>query len=167
MPLHFEAARGSAVDHQNGLVIYQPRIEPRSIPDEAEYQYPIYRGEKLHGIGFFGICKEIEEEGQPTQLFTMDLGQAWVLDSILELKQQLEIDGDDFDFMQQLADGFVKVFQSRKNNREAVHYLALTQEATLLAQGIRTPHGIPRIANGQLILAELRLPARPMEGAVP
>lgn len=166
MSLHFEAARGSAVDHQNGLVIYQPRIEPRSIPDEAEYQYPIYRGEKLHGIGFFGLCKEIEEDGELTQLFTMDLGQAWVLESIIELKQQLEIDGEDFDFVQQLADGFVKVFQSRKNNRKAVHYLALTQEAALLAQGIRAPDGISRLANGQLILAELRLPAYPVGSAV-
>ena len=167
MPLHFEAARGSAVDHQNGLVIYEPRIEPRSVPEEAEYQYPIYRGKTLHGIGFFGLCMVIDEHGEQTQLFTMDLGQVPVLEAMLRLKQRLEIDGDDFEFVQQLANGFIKVFQSREYSRIPVRYLALTQGAVLLELGMHAPEGLPHLSNGQIILAELRLPGRPVEGALP
>jgi hypothetical protein len=165
MPLRFEAAHGSAIDANNDLKIFQPRMQPTATPDEVEYQYPIYKGEKLHGIGCFGLCTLIEEEGEPTQLFTIDFGQDWVLKSIMQLKQRLEVDGDDFDFVHQLADGFVKVFQSRKHNPQAVHYLALSQDVCLREAGVRFPEELVRLSNGQIILAELRLPAHPVGGA--
>lgn len=167
MPLHFEAAHGCAVDRQNGLEIYQPRMEPGRVPDEVEYQYPIYQGSQRHGFGCLGVCTVIEDDGQPVRLFTLDLGQGWVIDWILKLKQQLQIDGDTFDFVQRLAEGLVRVFQSRTDNTEAAHYVALTQDAALREYGISVPDGLSHLSNGQLVLAEVRVQAHPVEGAVP
>jgi hypothetical protein len=139
-------------------------MEPGSAPDEVEYQYPIYQGETMHGFGCFGLCTVIEEDGQPVRLFTLDLGQGWVIDWVLTLKQQLKIDGDTFDFVQRLAEGLVRVFQSRTDNTEAVRYVVLSQNAALREYEISVPDGVARLSNGQLILAEVRVPARPLEG---
>ena len=167
MPLHFEAAHGCAVDRGNGLEIYRPRMEPGRSPEEVEYQYPIYQGEKTHGIGCLGLSTVIEENGHPVRLFTLDLGQGGAIDRILKLKQQLQIDGDTFEFVQRLAEGLVKVFQSRTDNTEAAHYVALIQDAALQEHQISVSDGLARLSNGQVILAEVHVQAHPVEGAVP
>lgn len=155
MTLHFVAAHGSSVDRANALVIYEPRIEAGPAPDEVEYQYAIYQNENTRdGLGLFGLNVVIEEGGQNVRVFTLDLGQPQVLESTLKLKQRLAIEGDDFDFIHGLAEGLVRVFESRTDNREAVRYVALTQDAALQAKGVAVPDGLPRLPDGQIILAE-------------
>ncbi|MET0617600.1 MAG: hypothetical protein ABWZ54_07490, partial [Luteibacter sp.] len=164
MPVHFEAAHGSAVDSENRLVIYRPRIEPGTVPDEIEYQYAIYQNDDIRdGIGIFGLNVRIEENGEIVRLFTLDLGQPQVIESIQKLQRRLAIEGDEFAFLHGLADGLVKVFQGRTDNTEAVQYVALTQEASLQAMGLSVPEGLPRLPNGQFVLAQAVIPAHPVE----
>lgn len=167
MSIHFEAALGSAVDSQNGLVIYEPRMQPGRTPDEVEYQYAIYQGTHRDGLGCFGLSTQIEEDGQPVSLFTLDLGQDWVIDSMVKLKQRFHIEGDVFEFVQGLAEGLVKVFETRTDNTNAAHYVALTQEAPLRVAGLNVPDPLSHLSNGQIILAEVRVPARHARGSVP
>lgn len=168
MTLHFVAAHGSSVDSANALVIYEPRIEAGPAPDEVEYQYAIYQNENTRdGLGLFGLNVLIDEGGEIVRVFTLDLGQPQVLESTLKLKQRLGIEGDDFEFIHGLAEGLVRVFDSRTDNREAVRYVALTQDVALQAKGVAVPDGLPRLPNGQIVLAETRVAAHPVEGIAP
>jgi hypothetical protein len=168
MTLHFVAAHGSAVDSANGLVIYRPRMQPTSTPDEVEWQYMVYKNDDMgHGLGFFGLHVLIEEAGETVRLFTLDLGRPDVVTSMLKLKQRLSIDGDDFEFIHRLAEGLVRVFESRTDNTEAVHYVALTEEAPLQDVGLAAPANFSRLSNGQVVLAEAWVDAHPIVRSVP
>lgn len=158
MTLHFVAAHGSSVDSANALVIYEPRIEAGPAPDEVEYQYAIYQNEITRdGLGLFGLNMLIDEDGVRVRVFTLDLGQPQVLESTLKLKQRLGIEGDDFDFIHGLAEGLVRVFEGRTDNRETIRYMALTQDVALQAMGVVVPGGLPRLPDGQIVLAETDL----------
>ncbi len=161
MPLRFEAAHGSAIDPHNGLKIFQPRMEPTATPDEVEYQYPIYRGDALYGFGCSGLMTVLQEQGRPVRVFTLDLGQDRTIKWIQELQQQLDIDGDAVDFTLRLAEGLVQVFQSDTGNNEEVRYLALTQGTFFEDQRWAVPAGLARLANGDVVLAQVVVPMRP------
>lgn len=168
MTLHFVAAYGCAVDSANSLVIYEPRMEPTSKPDEVEWQYMIYKNDDMgHGLGFFGLHALIDDGGEIVRLFTLDLGRPQVVTSMLKLKHRLGIDGDDFEFIHRLAEGLVRVFESETNNTEVIRYVALTQDAPLQDVGLVVPVDLPRLPNGQVILAETRLEAHPVVRSVP
>lgn len=168
MTLHFVAAHGSAVDSVNGLVIYRPRIEPGATPDEVEYQYTIYKKDGTHsGVGLVGLSAMIEEAGETVRLLTLNLAKPQAIRSMLRVKQRLGLDGDDFEFIHRLAEGFVRAFESRTDNTEAVHYVALTQEEPLRDLGLVTPADLPRLPHGQVILAESRVAAHPIVGLAP
>jgi hypothetical protein len=168
MTLRFLAAYGSAVDSANALVIYRPRMQPTSTPDEVEWQYSIRRDDGTReGLGFFGLRVVIEEAGEAVRLFTMNLGQPQVIKSMLSMKQRLHIDGDDFEFIHRLAEGFVKAFESRTDNTEVVRYLALTEDASLKDVGLTAPADLTRLSNGQVVLAEARLVAHPIVRSAP
>lgn len=168
MTLHFVAALGSAIDSANGLVIYRPRMQPGSTADEVEWQYAIRKEDGTReGLGFFGLHVVIEEAGESVRLFTMNLGQPQVIKSMLNIKQRLHIDGDDFEFIHRLAEGFVKAFESRTDNTEVVRYVALTEETSLKDVGLIAPAELPRLSNGQVVLAETRLEAHPIVRSAP
>jgi hypothetical protein len=168
MTLHFVAAYGCAVDSANSLVIYPPRMEPGPKPDEIEYQYSIYKNDDTRdGLGFFGLHTLIEEAGETVRLFTMDLGQPQVINSMLNVKERLQVDGDGFDFIRGLAEGLVKAFESRTDNTEAFRYVALTQEGPLQNIGLVVPAHLPRLSNGQVVLAEVLVEAHPIVRSVP
>ncbi len=161
MPLRFEAAYGSAVDQHNNLKIFEPRMEPTSIPDGVEYQYAIYRGDTRYSFGCFGLCTIVQEEGRRVRVFTLDLGLDWVIESIQKLRQCLDIDGGDFDFAQRVAEGLVLVFQSQTGNSEEVRYMAFMRDAVFKAKGWVAPDGLVRLANGDVVLAQVVLPVNP------
>jgi len=167
MPLRFEAAHGSAIDQHNDLKIFQPRMEPTSTPEEVEYQYAIYRENTRYGLGCFGLSTVVQEQGRSVRVFTLDLGQDWVIESIQKLRQRLDIDGDDFDFALHLAEGLVQVFQSQTDNAEEVRYLALMQDAFFESRGWIVPSGLARLANGEVVLAQVVVPAHPEAGIAP
>jgi hypothetical protein len=160
MPLRFEAAYGSAVDQRNDLKIFQPRMEPMATPDGVEYQYAIYRGDTRYGFGCFGLSVVVQEQGRSVRVFTLDLGQDWVIQWGQELRQQLDIDGDDFDFALRLAEGLVQVFQSDTGSIEEVRYLALMPDAVFEAKGWVAPGHLTRLANGDVVLAQVVVQAR-------
>jgi hypothetical protein len=167
MPLRFEAAHGSAIDPHNDLKIFQPRMEPTATPDEVEYQYAIYRGDTRYGFGCFGLSMVVQEQGRSVRVFTLDLGQDWVIESIQKLRERLSIDGDDFDFAQRLAEGLVQVFQSRTDNTEEVRYLALMQTAFLDKKGWVASDALAHLPNGDVVLAQIVVPAYPEAGVTP
>ena len=168
MPLHFAAAHGSAVDSINGLVIYRPRIEPGSTADEVEYQYTIYKEDGTHsGVGLVGLNVMIEEAGETVRLLTLNLARPQAIKSMLRVNPRLGIDGDDFGFIRRLAEGFVRAFESRTDNTEAVRYMALTQDAPLREVGLVVPPDLPRLSSGQVVLAETRLEIHPIVRLVP
>jgi hypothetical protein len=160
MPLRFEAAYGSAIDQRNDLKIFQPRMEPMATPDGVEYQYAIYRGDARHGFGCSGFMTVVQDHGQSVRIFTLDIGQDWVIESIRQLRHRLDIDGDDFDFALHLAEGLVQVFQSNTGNTEEVHYLALMPDAVFEAKGWVAPGHLTRLANGDVVLAQVVVQAR-------
>lgn len=160
MTLHFVAAYGCAVDSANGLVVFEPRMEPGRTPDEIEYQYSINKKDGTReGLGFFGLHVLVEEAGETVRLFTMKLGQPQVIDSMLKIKERLHIDGDEFEFIHRLAEGFVRAFESETDNTEVIRYVALIQDAPLQDVGLAVPANLPRLPNGQVVLAEIRLEA--------
>ncbi|WP_266171702.1 hypothetical protein [Dyella subtropica] len=166
MPLHFEAANGSAIDHQHGLEVFQPRMEPTENQGEVEYQYWIFRGESQYSLGCFGTFNSIKNEGRNVDVFTLNLGQNWVIESIFKTKDRLNILGDKFSFLVGLSEGLVRVFQSRRDNDNEVRYLALSQEAVLHDHGIAIPDGLLRLPNGDIVLAEVTVPAHPSASTV-
>jgi hypothetical protein len=165
MSIHFEAARGSAVDRQNDLTIYQPRMQPTDTADEVEYEYAIYRGDVRYGLWCLGTSHLTQVEGRVVRIFTLDLGRDWVSKSFWELKKEISISGDDLNFLVGLAEGLVKVFQSRTDNDAEVRYVALSQELALQDRGIVAPKNLARLPNGSLILAEVVVPAHPLPSA--
>jgi len=86
---------------------------------------------------------------------------------MLNVKERLEVDGDGFNFIRGLAEGFVKAFESRTDNTEAFRYVALTQEGTLKNIGLFVPAHLPRLSNGQVVLAEVLVEAHPIVRSVP
>lgn len=87
--------------------------------------------------------------------------------SMLNIKQRLHIDGDDFEFIRRLAEGFVTAFESRTDNTEVVRYVALTEVNSLKEVGLTAPPELPRFSDGQVVLAETRLEARPIVRSAP
>jgi hypothetical protein len=160
MSLHFIAAHGYSIDTANAVMICPPRMEPGTASGEVEYQYWIYKNDDMgHGLGCFGSSVLVEEAGQTVRLFTLNLGQPQAIESMLKLKQQFHLDVSDFEFIHRLAEGLVRVFESRTDNAEAVRYVALTVEARLQDIGVTVPADLPRLPSGQVVLAEARVQA--------
>lgn len=160
MPLNFKPQRGSAIDINNGLVIYRPRILPAEAPDDIEYQYAIYRDDQPYdGLGLFGTDAITNETEHLQRVFTLDLGRDWVLDSIFGFKRALGSEDEDIDFLRGLARGLVAVFESRTDNDEELCYVAVTKAVLLIERGIPLPDDLKRSATGEIVLAEVIVPA--------
>jgi hypothetical protein len=167
MPLHFEAAHGSSIDRVNGLEIFRPRLVPRPEKDAIAYEYALYKGDVRHSISCIGMHVEVEEEDSVTDLFTLELSEGWILLSIAKLKKDLAIDGDEFTFVKGLAEGLVRVFQSRITIARPTRYVALADLTSLTAHGLTPSRDLHRLSNGQIILAEVALPSSPLGSTSP
>ncbi len=143
--LHFQPQIGCAVDEQNRLTIYRPRLADAEAPYDLEYQYSIFRDEKpFEGIGLFVTDSWARERTGPERVFAIDMTTLQARSSVLALKASLGIDSDDLTFLRGLAYGFVAVFQSRRDNAYPVRYIALGDDVTtdgsaLLAQIVVSP----------------------------
>lgn len=164
MSIFFEAVHGSSIDKANNIEIFQPRIHPTESPDEMEYQYSIYQGEKRYGLGCCGICRQADSKGGSARIITLNLGEDWVIQSMLKLKRRLYNHDDDFTFVVNLARGLILVFKSRTDNTEAVQYIALTKESTLAAHGIAINETVERFSADEIILSKISLPAHSPTG---
>ena len=160
MTLHFEAAFGSAIDVRNNIRIHQPRIHKGSSPDGAEFDYAIYRGADRDSLSCGGTSTLIENNGTQVRLFTLDLGEPSVVEAMLKLKDRLRIACENFDYFHQLARGLALVFQSRTDNTEEVLYVVFASPSSLITYAISPPTDFPRLPNGNLLLADVRLQAR-------
>lgn len=163
----FVAAKGSAIDKENALIIYTPRMLPAQSPDNVEYQYSFYRDDdNIDGLGFFGSGLIVNENGRAQQIFTLDLGREGVLNSIFDrLKKSLRNKDDDIRFLKYLAQGLVTVFESRTDNDNEVRYIAITRSDLLASRGINVPAELENslseifLPEGAIILAETVVPA--------
>lgn len=164
MSIFFEAAHGSSIDKTNNIEIFQPRIHPTGSPDEIEYQYSIYQGEKRYGLGCLGICRQPDTKVGSARITTLNLGEDWVIQSMLKLKRRLCNHDDGFTFIMNLARGLVLVFKNRTDNTEAVQYIALTKESTLAAHGIVINETVERFSVNEIILSKISLPAHSPTG---
>jgi hypothetical protein len=157
--MNFEAALGSSVDQANHLKIFPPRMEPTAEADGVEYQYPIYRGDTRYGLGFFGTETMVQREGKPEQVFTLNLGSPTAIDAIFWLKRELQIHDEDAAFLINLARGLVLVFVTRTDNEDPVTYRAISDVSALQSRGLIVPSGLQPSSSGELLLAEVRVPA--------
>jgi hypothetical protein len=157
--MNFEAALGSSVDQANHLKIFPPRMEPTAEADGVEYQYPIYRGDTRYGLGFFGTETMVQREGKPEQVFTLNLGSPTAIDAIFWLKRELQIHDEDAAFLINLARGLVLVFVTRTDNEDPVTYRAISDVSALRARGLAVPLDRKPSSSGELLLAEVRIPA--------
>ncbi len=144
-PLHFQPHIGCAVDEQNRLTIYRPRLADAAAPYDIEYQYSIFRDEKpFEGIGLFVTDSWARDRTGAERVFVIDLSTPQALRSAFALKASFGIDSDDLTFLRGLAYGLVAVFQSRRDNAYPVRYIALGDDVTtdgspLLAQTVVPP----------------------------
>lgn len=165
-PFHFEATLGSAIDRERGLEINRARLLPMEEPNQLEFQFPIYLGDDRYGLGCYGTQSLTEEHGRKLRVFTLDLGEKGTIDSVLQLKDSLEVAGDKLDFLLSFADGLVKAYQGRTDNYdEDLRYYAVSAEASLIDHDIVPPANLDRLANGQLILAAVQIPMHPLPEA--
>lgn len=144
-PLHFQPHTGCAVDEQNRLTIYRPRLADAVAPYDIEYQYSIFRDEKpFEGIGLFVTDSWARDRTGAERVFAIDMTTPQALSSAFALKASFGIECDNLTFLRGLAYGLVAVFQSRRDNAYPVRYIALgddvaTDGSPLLAQIVVPP----------------------------
>ena len=163
MSLNFEAQLGGAIDPSTGLTIRPPRILPASPPrnpDDIEYQYILYRGDDRYYIGLFGDDTMADMNGNRERVLTFDFGRDQVLNSVFRLKRNLSNSDGDFVFLQNLASGLLAVSQSDTNHNYGIRYIALTKLPTLAKQGVRCPDTAKQLSTGEVVLAEIFVPAQ-------
>lgn len=164
MPLLIERQPGSAVDHESGVTIPAPRIVPASPtedPSHSEYQYLFYvDGERVDGLGVFGSERMVQAATGPEQIFNLDLGRDWVLRSIFDFKRLLSDTGDQFSFLQSLAQGLVLANMDDSSGRYSVRYVATTDPETLKKFGIEITDPLQLTSDGCIVLANALNPIR-------
>lgn len=162
IPLSFEATLGSAIDRQHDLEIFRPRVVPTNHPDEAEFQFPIYRFGKGHGLACNGVDQLTREAGRTVRTTTLDLSRNGTIAYIKELKHWLALPGDELSFLLGLADGLAKSFQGETDNyNKELRYLVVADDATLTSHGIPAPTRLPRLSDGRSVLASMDVPMHP------
>ncbi|WP_313461306.1 hypothetical protein [Stenotrophomonas sp.] len=158
-PLHFQPQLGSAVDEQNRLTIYRPRLADAGSPYDLEFQYSIFRDEKpFEGIGLFVTDSWARERTGTERVFAIDMSTPQALSSAFALKSSFGIDGDDLTFLIGLAHGLVAVFQSRKDNAYPVRYIALGDVEALRKRGLTIDSRIDVTTDGNALLAQVVVP---------
>lgn len=162
MPLNFKPRPGSAVDQDSGVVITAPRLLPASPPrdpNHTEYHYLIYQeGVRVDGLGLFGSEAMEESENGRERVFTLDLGQDWVLTSAFSVKRTLGNTDDDLTFLCGLAEGLILANMDQRSSKCNLRYLAVTTTEALGRRGITDAPGRLRMVAGKILLAEAFVP---------
>lgn len=126
MPLCFQPRPASSFDPNTGVSIPQPRTLPATLPDGQpgmEYQYAFIRdGKMIGGLGFLGPNAIVETGGHRECVFTLDLGRDRLITSMLEFKQTLGNQDDDYDFLRALAQGMVLAYAGRTDDKVNYRY---------------------------------------------
>lgn len=163
MPLCFQPETASSFDPNTGVSIPQPRILPTTLPDGqpgTEYQYAFTRdGKMMGGLGFSGPNAIVETGGHREWVFTLDLGRDRLITSMLEFKQTLGNQDDDYDFLRAFAQGQVLAYAGRTDNKMNYRYAAVTTPEALVRAGVSIPVEGALKPNGKIVLAEVAVPA--------
>lgn len=161
-PLCFKPQTGCAVDEQNRLTIYRPRLVPAEAPYDIEYQYSIFRDDKrFEGIGLFATDSWVRDRTGDERVFAIDLTTPQAISSAFDLKASFGIDSDDLTFLRGLAYGLVAVFKSRRDNPDLVRYIVLGNAVALQERGLSIDSRINVTADGRAILAQIVVPPNP------
>ncbi len=163
MPLCFQPESDSSFDPGTDVSIPQPRILPTTLQDGrpgTEYQYAFIReGKMIGGLGFSGSDAIVETGGQREWVFTLDLGREHLITAMLEFKQTLANQDEDFDFIRGLAQGLVLAYSGRTDSGGNVRYIAVTTAEALDRAGVSIPGGRWGATGGTMVLAEVAIPA--------
>jgi len=163
-PLHFQPQLGSAVDEENRIAIYRPRLVPAEPPYDIEYQYLIFKDDKrFEGIALFVTDSWAKGRNSPEQIFVIDLATAQAIESALDVKSSLGLVEDDLTFLRELSRGLVAVFQSRTDNANVVRYIVVTSVKALIARGVNDTSHLEVLEDGRAILAQIVVPANGSE----
>lgn len=161
MPLHFQAKSDSSFDPVSGVTIPEPRILPGKLPDGSavtEYQYAFYRGDaRIGGLGFNGPDMSVEVDGMAERVFIFDLGHDWLIKSMLEFKEIIENQDDDYTFLRGLAQGLVLAYAGQTDNEENLRYIATTTPVALVGAGVPPSVETAMKPQGPIVLAEVRI----------
>lgn len=159
-PLRFQPQLGSAVDEENRIAIYRPRLVPAEAPYDIEYQYLIFKDDKrFEGMSLFATDSWARVRNSSEQIFVIDLATAEAIDSALDVKSSLGLVEDDLTFLRELSRGLVAVFQSRTDNANVVRYIVVTSVRALVARGVRDTSHLEVLEDGRAILAQALVPA--------
>lgn len=163
MTIDFRPRGTSSFDQQSGVHIPLPRMLPHTFVDGregVEYQFSFRRGdERLDGLGVFGTEQVIENHGQQEWLYTIDLSSESALKSMLRSRDSIGATDDDITYICGLARGLVNVFAGQDDNTENLLYVAFTSAEALSSLGIPVPGNSQNLADGAIVLAEVRVPA--------
>lgn len=168
MSINFKPSANTSFDEGSGVTISHPRIlldAPVDGVAGVEYQYTFRRGgERVGAMGFFGTAVDSELDGDRGLIYTLDLRPAEVLTDMLKFKRFLGDTSDEFVFVRCLAQGLVNAFAGKADNPESRRYLVTASAEDLAQVGAPAPAGHPTLADGNIVLAELFVPARAAYG---
>jgi hypothetical protein len=163
MSINFKPRENTSFDEGSGVTISQPRIlldAPLDGIARVEYQYTFRRGgERVGAMGFFGTEVATEVDGQRGLIYTLDLRPAEVLMDMLKFKRFLGDTSDEFVFVRCLAQGLVNVFAGKTSNLESRRYVVVSSGEDLARVGAPAPADHLELPDGNVILAQLFVPA--------
>lgn len=163
MPIEFNPQARTAFDAFSGLTISFPRIVASDLPDGSEvteYQYSFRLGQQIvAAMSVFGTEEQTKEGDHWSWKYTLDLSSTHTLALVNRLKADLGNSDAPMDFLQAIANGLLAVFANQTDNSRDIRYFVVTRADALTQVGIQAPESIALAADGQIILAELSVPA--------
>jgi len=159
MPIEFKPDSNSAFDASSAVRISFPRILPATLPDGSEaieYQYTLRRdGARIASIGILGTeILSVRGSGQE-RLCTLDLSTSEVLESIIDLKSDIENSDDTESFIRAVAQGLLNVFSTQPSIFESIRYVAVCRVDSLIQLGVAIAEGGLELRDGVALLASL------------
>ncbi|HAL22800.1 MAG TPA: hypothetical protein DCP40_08745 [Stenotrophomonas sp.] len=163
MPIEFTPQARTAFDAFNGITISFPRIVASDLPDGSEateYQYTFRQGERiLAAMSVLGTEERTGEGEHWGWKHTLDLSSTHTLALIARLEADLGSTDDPMEFLRAIAKGLLAVFVNQTDNFREVRYVVITRAGALRQVGIDVSEGAALVPDGQIILAELTIPA--------
>lgn len=160
MPMTFTPRERSAIDEHSGLIILRPRILPENEEGRIEYQYTFLKNdERIGGVGLSGTQSIIKKNEIHTWEFKLEITQESELDLLFNLKQKINNNDNNLDFITSVANGLIAVFEKQKDEDFSYHYTVLTTPGALARYEIYIPSKKSSETESMIILAESYTPA--------
>lgn len=160
MPMTFTPRERSAIDEDSGLIILRPRILPENGGGRIEYQYTFLKNdERIGGVGLSGTQPIIKRNEKSTWEFKLEITHESELGLLLNLKQKINNNDNNLDFITSIANGLIAVFEKQKDEDFSYQYTVLTTPGALARHEIYIPSKKSSETENMIILAESYIPA--------